>query len=311
MRAMLYDASGHDQEIKGEFDPTDLSEDKLIWIDARTSELSDPRLPKSIARVIGSGANGEFGLFMLDNHYRFCVPTCPASGKLSVATLHFYVGKTWVLTLSEQVQGFLEAYVREDEGETLKGRMTPSALAASLMARHLGSYRDELAAVDTAIDQLDENILRSRETHPLQTLAVLRRRIASLRSALASHRPTIQGLVSPDFSVHVGDIDGQQFEKPRQIFERIEDKVARSREVIVGSFDLYTARVTQDTNQLVKALTLATVIIGVIGAVAGVFGMNFDTPISHTGLPGFLAVTGILIFLSIAIITVGFWQEWL
>ena len=171
--------------------------------------------------------------------------------------------------------------------------------------------RDELAAVDTAIDQLDDNILRSRETHPLQTLAVLRRRIASLCSALASHRPTIQGLVSPDFSVHVGDIDGQQFEKPRQIFERIEDKVARSREVIVGSFDLYTARVTQDTNQLVKALTLATVIIGVIGAVAGVFGMNFDTPISHTGLPGFLAVTGILIFLSIAIITVGFWQKWL
>jgi hypothetical protein len=44
--------------------------------------------------------------------------------------------------------------------------------------------------------------------------------------------------------------------------------VARARETIIGSFDPYTTRVAQETNQLVKALTIATVVTGVIGCAA-------------------------------------------
>jgi Mg2+ and Co2+ transporter CorA len=57
-------------------------------------------------------------------------------------------------------------------------------------------------------------------------------------------------------------------------------------------------------------LTIATVITGVIGAVAGVFGMNFDTPIAHSGLHGFLLITGTMIAVSVGIVGVALWRRW-
>ena len=71
----------------------------------------------------------------------------------------------------------------------------------------------------------------------------------------------------------------------------------------VQAFDLMS--------QLLKALTIATVITGIVGAVAGVFGMNFDTPIPHTGMNGFLLVTGGMLFASVALVAVALWRRWL
>lgn len=81
--------------------------------------------------------------------------------------------------------------------------------------------------------------------------------------------------------------------------------------MIVGSFDLYATRTAQDTNQLVKLLTLVTVIIGLSGAIAGIFGMNFDTPITKTGLPGFIVTVSAMIVLG-ALLTIFAWhRKWL
>jgi len=35
-----------------------------------------------------------------------------------------------------------------------------------------------------------------------------------------------------------------------------------------------------------------TVVIGIVGTIAGVFGMTFDTPLSHTGTNGFVFGNG-------------------
>jgi Mg2+ and Co2+ transporter CorA len=182
---------------------------------------------------------------------------------------------------------------------------------ASLLMRHLDGFRDEIATVDIAIDKLDDTILRTREKRsPLMSLAALRRKLADLRAVLKGQRSVIHGLVTPDFLAHVPESDRAFLIEANRVFERLEDDVTRARETVIGSFELYASRVAQDTNQLVKVLTIATVITGVIGAVAGVFGMNFDTPIAHSGFPGFLLVTGAMIAVSVAIIAVALWQRW-
>ena len=43
-----------------------------------------------------------------------------------------------------------------------------------------------------------------------------------------------------------------------------------------------------------RRLTFVTVMLGMVGAVAGVFGMNFETPYTQTGIVGFWIVLGAL-----------------
>jgi Mg2+ and Co2+ transporters len=121
----------------------------------------------------------------------------------------------------------------------------------------------------------------------------------------------IHSLIGPDFFAHVTSADQPFLVETNRVFERVEDDVARARDTIIGSFELYASRVAQDTNQLLKALTIATVVTEIVGAVAGIFGMNFDTPIAHTGLNGFLLVTGAMLFASVALLAVAFWRRWI
>ena len=305
VRAILYDAAGQDREVRLEnIDLDGLGKEQLLWVD-----VSDGRralLPEQMQSALGAVDNvGSLEIF--DTFYRFGIPLRDPSD----SCLRFVVGQSWLVTASEQRPKFFDEFLEADQGETLKGKMTATALMASLLMRHLDGFREEIASVDVAIDKLDDTILRSREKRsPLTSLAALRRRLSNLRSVLTTQRIVIHGLIAPDFLAHVSETDREFLIEVNRVFERVEDDIARARETVIGSFELYASRVAQDTNQLVKVLTIATVITGVIGAVAGVFGMNFDTPLSHSGLPGFLLITGTMIAVAVGIVALALWRRW-
>lgn len=306
MRLILYDAAGHDRDVRlDDIDIDALESDQLLWVDVTGS--GSGHLPKELAKALGT-ASGVGRLEIFDHFYRFALPLRGGSD----STLRFAVGRSWVLTASDERPAFFDEFVEADQGETLKGRMTPTAFTASLLMRHLDGFREEIAGVDLAIDKLDDVILRAREKRsPLSSLAALRRRLANLRSVLTDQRAVIHGLINPDFLAHVSEADREFLVEVNRVFERLEDDIARARETVIGSFELYASRVAQDTNQLLKVLTIATVITGVIGAVAGIFGMNFETPIAHSGFAGFQIVTGAMIAVSLGIVGLAFWRRWI
>lgn len=305
IRAILYDAAGHDREVDLETVEIDaLAKQQLLWIALIGSR--SVILPQQVRSALGSEDNvGSLEIF--DEFYRFGIPLRDPPH----SCLRFAIGQSWVLTASEKRPKFFDEFVEADQGETLKGRMTSTAFMASLLMRHFDGFREEIAGVDVAIDKLDDTILRGREKRsPLNSLASLRRRVADLRAVLADQRSVIHGLIAPDFLAHVSEADREFLVEANRLFERLEDDIGRARDTVVGSFELYASRVAQDTNQLVKVLTIATVITGVVGAVAGVFGMNFDTPVAHSGLPGFLVVTGAMIAVSVGIVALAVWRRW-
>ncbi|MBW0006907.1 MAG: hypothetical protein JO335_04245 [Sphingomonas sp.] len=305
-QAILYDASGHDSEVRLEDVPIEgLAKDQLVWVDTRPT--SHAALPRRL-REARAGAVPVGRLERFDDFYRFAVRLLDQSG----SQLQFAVGQSWLLTSGNERPPFFDEFVEADQGETLKGKMSATAFMSSLLLRYLDGFREEIAKVDVSVDKLDETILRGREKRsPLNSLAALRRRLADLRAILIEQRGVIHGLIAPDFLAHVEDTDREFLIEVNRIFEKLEDDIGRARDTVIGSFELYATRVAQDTNQLVKVLTIATVITGVIGAVAGVFGMNFNTPFANTGLAGFLLVTGGMILVSVGIVALAFWRRWI
>ncbi len=48
------------------------------------------------------------------------------------------------------------------------------------------------------------------------------------------------------------------------------------RELLLGSFDVYMTRTTQRTNEIVKTLTIVSIVLLPAGVIAGVMGMNLS-----------------------------------
>ena len=78
--------------------------------------------------------------------------------------------------------------------------------------------------------------------------------------------------------------------------------VESSREALLGSFDVYMTRTAQRTNEIVKVLTIATVLLLPGSVIAGLLGMNVVVPLNKDDpLSFWLVVAGFAILAVVAI----------
>lgn len=314
----FYDAKGHDRTVA--LTPALLArtgKQQLIWIDLLRSDKAAVRKAAAILKLDDDLTEAllkhpaEPVLESFAGHFHLALPISPNAGKAKDCVT-YVVAERWLLTVRDGDIPYFQEFRDQDNGETLSGRLTPAALAAALLDWHLEDYQAEIATIQTSADKIDHDVLLSREDEPpLKALAKLQARMADLRRKLGEHRRIIHGLLRADFA-HIAGHQHAEYYKSLEIhFDRTDDSLNRTREMIVGSFNLYATRTAQETNQLVKLLTLITVIIGLSGAIAGIFGMNFDTPLTKTGLPGFIfAVTG-MIALGVLLIIFARRRKWL
>ena len=111
-----------------------------------------------------------------------------------------------------------------------------------------------------------------------------------MRGVLSDLRPIVTALIRPDFLPEMTAEDREHLRHLEASFEKLSDEIVRLRETVVGSFELYATQIAQNTNRLLKALTILTLGIGLIGAGAGIMGMNFKLDWFDHGVSAFVPV---------------------
>jgi magnesium transporter len=334
IQAYFYDADGRDRRIPiDEVSMAQVARDNLLWIDIpdrdpaklnRVGSLLDLR-----TEVWAADSKRRQQLENYGDYFRFSVVTAPTSnnhgeqhagphtpdsggGVPASTNVDFIVSQRWLVTVHEGEANFLQRFRDQDKSETLIGLLTGQALAASLLDWHLGEFFHEVSSIEEAVDNLDERVLRESTTRSLLgRMVALRRRVSKLRSLLVAQREVFYGLSRPDFALVTDSGAAAFYEGLVPRFERALDEVERARDVVVGSFDLFTSRTGQQTNDLVKVLTLLTAIVGFCAAIAGLMGMNFKLAFFDTGLVGFSLVTGGLIIVALISLAYARYRKWI
>ena len=330
VKAYLYDADGHDRELPLDREMLDgLDERSLLWIDC--DDRSDPDLPW-VVEIVGSSvelfSRGDAHRPSLDNygdHFHLRVCAAPQhhrpqrdddAGDLQdgvrTPTVDYLVTARVLVTVHDGPVACLSGFRNQDKAETMIGLLSPQALAASLLDWHLGAYFDEVSRVEASVDRLDERVLRETSSRGLLgRMVAMRRRVSRLRSLLVAQRDVFYGLSRPDFALITDSGAAPFYQSLSGRFERALDEVERTRDLVTGSFELFTSRSSQQTNDLVKILTFITAIIGFCAAVAGLLGMNFQLAIFETGFRGFLVVTGGLVLTAVLSMVYARRRSWI
>jgi Mg2+ and Co2+ transporter CorA len=310
IKAFFYDAEGEDREISLEKKLPQLGEQQLLWVDVigrdgeelervgGLFELTSRSVAelRSSRRTVSLNNYGDYFQFDVQSiaHQEESKGTAP---KIPRSTrLDFIIGRQWLLTVHENEVAFLTEFREQDRGETLIGNLSSPSLAASLLDWHLTSYLAAIEKLEAFVDALDVRMLAGKSVRDdlLGQLVSGRRYVSSLRRNLAPQRSVFYGLSRPDFSLVATSNAAEHFKSLERRFERALDTVEHGRELTQGSFDLFSTRVAETTNVLIRRLTFLSLMLGAIGAVAGIFGMNFETPYTATGVRGFWFVLGCL-----------------
>lgn len=317
VHATLYQARGDDRTVDlGEGIPDRIKDDQLLWIDLDTRDPADLTMAAhavglddaALNRLSQTGTRAR----LLRTSERVILTLGvvePDDPEAHRHELDIVVGANHVITVHDRPLGAISEYAQTIAHEQELGRLDAASFTAGVIDAVIAAFFRQIEEIERDIDRLDELAVRGPQADGfLDTVLVLRRRIARLRRALAPNREALLPLSRPDFELRA-DL-GPVWPGIVERLERAIDAVENARELLVGSFDLYLGRASQRTNDVMKALTLisAMVLPGVI--LAGVMGMNFklgffDEP------SNFFVVVGAMVLSSLAILGVARWRSWI
>jgi magnesium transporter len=299
------------------------SERQLLWIDITGEMPADlgPRLAEtfkldeSTERQLGAPATQP--MFKVHGDYlRITVVASPdpkhprQSPWLSVVAV-----PNAVITHHLEPIAYLEQLDEQVEADTAYGLLDSESFVATLLHMTVTSYLRAVDEIEEVVEQLDDRSLRDRHRgRLLEDLVDVRGRIADLRRLLAQHRfvyAALQGVVmeSPD-----DQRDGKGAAALADVAGRYADAMAAvdgARDAVLGSFNVYMTRTAQRTNDVMKVLTLVTVLLLPGSLIAGLLGMNVVVPLSKDDPMSFWFVLTGVALLAVVITLVARRRGWL
>ena len=125
-----------------------------------------------------------------------------------------------------------------------------------------------------------------------------------------AQREVFAAFATPDFRTVVGD-DAEAFQASPSRFEGALQSVENSRDLLLGSFEVFMTRTSQRTNDTMKILTLVTVLLLPGALIAGLLGMNVSVPLSSDSPMSFWIVVVVIVLLAVVVLAVARARRWI
>lgn len=315
----VFDAEGHSRavalEVLAQCCPGD---DALAWVDLgdAPAAMLDAvwqawELPAAARAFVDGGTAPEMG--QEGGHFWVRVIVAGGSGnreKLAGSVLSCITGDNRVVTFHRQPIDFVEDMRGRQWGNGALGVLCAESFVATLLDRQLASYFTAINDYEIAIERLEVRILGERARDMLPELQRLRRWASRLRRMLAPHRRVFGALSRPDFRPDENRTAERHFVALDTRFERAMDMVENARELVLGSFELFSNQTALRTNDAMRVLTFVTVVTGLLATIVGALGMNFRAGFFKTDDVGFFAVVGGLLLLAAGAFLLGRHRRW-
>jgi len=309
MSAIVFDRDKVDQLEAISDRPRRLRGSMLLWIDLhRESQFNSDEVADALEldeQTVACLANpNERASF--DDHGRYIHITTYAPHEDDEGELHALecvVGENWVVTAHDRPIPVLDEFASRASGSGDTGSLDGPSFLAALLEWVLGAYTAAFERIEQRLEEFDANAMRGQGAdEDIEVLIEMRRQVGKLRRALAAHRSALVALTHPELEALGDKGSGKRFESLFTRFEAVLQEARDAREAIVGSFDVLIARGGHHTNQIMKVLTLASVILLPGALLAGVMGMNFKVGLFNTTWLFWVVVA---VIVAIAPLTIG------
>ena len=197
------------------------------------------------------------------------------------------------------------------EADATIGQLDAAAFVASAIDSAVTSYFKSVDEIEAVVDRIDAVALGGDPDHDvLADLVEVRRRISRLRRVLSGQREVFAAFATPDFRTVVGD-DAEAFQGVASRYEGALQSVENSRDLLLGSFEVFMTRTAQRTNDTMKVLALATVLLLPGSLIAGLLGMNVTIPLNQDNPLSFWIVVVAIAVLATAVLVFARARRWI
>jgi magnesium transporter len=201
---------------------------------------------------------------------------------LRTKELDLFVSERYLVTINEEpMKSIQEVIARAKSDPHMVLDQGIDMLLHNILDHLVDHYSPILDYLGDELDELEDEAAGHPGTSFLSRAASRKRELLNLRRVIGPQRDVLAQLTR-------GEVPFIR-ESTRVYLRDVLDHLNRAvetlelyRDLILGARDIYMSSISNNLNQIMKTLTIISVIALPLTVVTGFFGMNFDEPIFHS-----------------------------
>ena len=232
-----------------------------------------------------------------ESHLFFTAPAIRTEeAKLYFSEVGFFISKGRLVTVTTEPVALLEAMhtrLCEKAGPPIRDA---SRLLYLLVDAIVDAYYPVMDMLEDRADELESSVFGG-EVVPIKDLLRVKRRLLEIRRRLAPFRDILNGLLRHDI-VFIAKADSIFFHDIYDHVLRVLEHVDLNRDILASVLEANLATVSNRLNQVMRVLTVASVVLMSIAVVSGIYGMNFNFMPELKQPWGYPAALGFMLFVA-------------
>jgi magnesium transporter len=269
-----------------------------IWLDIEQPELDLPRIEQLFRDVFRfhplavEDALRETHVPKLDDwgEYLYLVfhslEFDAQSDHLILHELDLFLGRNYLVSCHAVPMKPIDSLFRQIDRGPERAAKGPDHLLYHILDMGTDDYLTAIEHLDEAIDAAQEEVFTAPTPATLQQIFRVKRSAVKVHRIIAPQREVMNRLARDAYK-QIDEPDRVYFRDVYDHLVRLHDISETLRDLITGALDTYLSAISNRTNEIMKTLTLVTVMFLPMSFLAGFFGMNFfgENLVLPFGLP--------------------------
>ena len=299
-----------------------LRKDEVLWLDLQAASEQEA---SAVGQALGL-EDGDLGgdvdekpvVEQREDHLKVTaigVSNAKSGASPDEVPIACFIGENWILTVHATELEVLEDFRKRTVGGGGIGTLDAPSFLALLLGWVVTGYLQAFDMIELELEEFDVRVLRSAQSDADKNVGVLveiRQRVGELRRALALHRDLFAALTDAEFDPLSTEGSAAKFSELAKKTDVALSAARDAKDSVTGSFDVLIARTEHRTNEIVKILTIASILLLPGALIAGVMGMNVNFKFSvFAHSPIFLVAVAAIVGIAGATLGVARMRRWI
>ena len=196
----------------------------------------------------------------------------------TVDELDIFLGANYIVTHHDHPIMAVDETWRSCDRDPRTLQEGPDHLLYKIADYLVAAYMPIVEEIDEAVNAIEDQVFVRPSPRTLERLFALKRVLLSMRRILLPQREVLNKLARDDYKV----VDPRDRIFFRDIYDhlvRLHDLNESLRDLVGGAQDTYLSVINNRMNEIMKTLTIITVLFMPLTFLTGYFGMNFFEPL--------------------------------
>lgn len=227
-----------------------------------------------------------------------------------VADLALFVSNRFVITRHHELIPSIEKVQERVRSKPSLMQAGPAHLTYIISRTIVDVYTPEVMELEQHLETLEDRVYESANDDVIESLSRYNRALKRLRRHLVYQCNAFSQLSRTGTELPL-ELNKHEFNDLFENLDRLASLCQLNQELAVDLLNTHLSLLSHRLNQVMRVLTIATVVFLPLGLMAGLYGMNFEYMPELGWHYGYFAVLGAMATVAVSLVTTFKWRGWL